>query len=174
MGVMQIQTSERRFGEVHAKVAIPGAFASMFGTVPAVDSLRRVALNTKDLTTLKDVVVVLKWVRDRVSDDGTQMRDSCARALISAVKNPVSDSTVAHAAFIAGLAMRGNLSSESEADLAIAIRDSRKADYGTRKQVNEYILTSTNIKLIRLASNLDQAELPMYMPDLRVFEGLRR
>ncbi len=165
---MQIQTSERRFGEAPAKVAIPGAFASMFGTVPAVNSLRRVTLNSRDPKTVKDAVVVLKWVRDRVGDDDYAMREACAGALISAVKNPVSDSEMVHAAFHAGLAMRGNGSTESEADLAIAIRDSGKTDYGTRKRVNEYILASANIKLMRLASNLHQEELPMHMPELRL------
>lgn len=160
----------------HVSEFITGALGSMFSTVPAVNSLRLVALNTRNRGRLYNLIRVTKAVRDRISDNETAMRDACASAFIAAVKNQISSPANIRAVFDAGLALRSHNSSNREADLALAIRTNPRTDNTTKILLTEYIRTSCHPLLRKVATVLEQREMPDMARPLCVFDpkNLRR
>jgi len=143
---------------------ITGALGSMFSTVPAVHSLRLVALNTRNRGRLYNVIRVTKAVRDQVTDDETGLRDACASAFIAAVKNSISSPADIRAVFDAGLALRSRASSDKEVDLALAIRANPRTDRSTKILLMGYIRTSCHLLLRKAAAVLEDQEMPGMAP----------
>ena len=161
-------------GPLHIGEVIPDSFAKLFGTVPAINSLTKAVVTTKEESTLLFALKRVRDVRERIFEDDIVMRDACAGLLSAVVRHMLSTPKMVEEAFDIGLDGRGSDATNGEAALALSIKGNWKASERVREGVNSYILLSSNLGLKERAARLRQTEFSGILPSRREIGALRR